>query len=665
MVPGNPVYGSADVSWFDHRSRRVLYEFQMQDKNPVALSQLDPEQIASELARANVNFVYVNAKDNQGNCYYNTRIGHKHRSLGERDWLAEVIAACKKRDILVGVYFNFSRDNRMWEQEPEWRQRWQDGTLRGEAEQLNPDWDNMCHNSPYRDYILALLKEITANYDIHSYWVDRLDWGGKLPDKFSCACDYCQAKFMSEIGAPIPTHADWNDMVFRKFVQWRSRCLTRYMKEIRHAVKSVKPHVVLSLNYYAVLDVYGLWFHGQDTEDILDYVDSMTPEHHVEREGYMAVSMFTRFCRGASGGKPCELDIFRHSGDLDYITKPVEQMKAEALTTLANGGAVQVCDLVYAEGTTEPHTYDTIGEAFADVKKREPWVHGSRPVKYAALYYSKNSRTYYGRNRPEGYMYAFLGAYKALMEANIPFEVITDRFLNAKDLAAFSLLVMPDAACLSDAQNETVRQYVRQGGNLVATHKTSLLDSHGDPRQDFGLSDVLGVSYFDMVTLPLSYVKIKRETSLTAGIKVGLPLTHRDWQLKVDPQPDATISAVVVYARENINRVSHYCDPPMPDETEFPAVVSRQFGAGRVVYFPGRPDAIFAQYGHPEYQRLLVNAARWAAGTTSPPMEVRAPLSVEATLFEQPEQNRLVVHLTNFQSDAGRSLQLVTRKFMG
>jgi hypothetical protein len=650
---------------FYARMRRMLWEFQLQDKERFALSCLDAEQLADAASRAKVNFLYVHAKDNQGNAYFNTKIGKKHAGLGNRDWLAEIITACRHRDIQVGVYFNFSRDNHMWALKPKWRQLWQDGSWRGEAEQQNPDWDNMCHNSPYREYNLSMLRELTTNYDIKAYWVDRLDWGGVLPHKFSCVCPYCAEKFASEVGADLPKRVDWNDPVWRKFVLWRSRCLSTYAAEIRRAVKSIKSDVVLSLNYYAPLDIFGLWFHGQDAEDLPDAFDNLTPEVHYEREGYIGLSVFSRFCRAASGGKPFDLTLFRGSGDLDYISKSTIQMQAEVLTSAVNGGAALFDDLAYPEGRIEPRGFARIGHAYAELERREPWLMGAQPVRFAALYYSKQARVFYSRNEPQPYVLAFLGAYKALLEAHVQFEIVTDRDLNSASLSQYRMLVLPDAACMSNDQLEAIRKYVAGGGNVVATHKASLLDEGGDPRSNFGLHDVFGVSYADTVNLPVSYVRPTGVGPLTDGLDLGLPLMHRDRQLKVIAAASAEVPATLVYAREDVNRVSHNADPPMPEDSPYAAIVAHRHGKGRCVYFPGRPDAVFARWGHPEFKRMLVNAFDWCTAETPTPLSVDAPASVEATLYSQPDQNRLIVHLLNFQSEVGRSLKLVSTKFMG
>ena len=73
--------------------------------------------------------------------------------------------------------------------------------------------------------------------------------------------------------------------------------------------------------------------------------------------------------------------------------------------------------------------------------------------------------------------------------------VINDWNLNAADLAQYKVLVLPNTACLDDAQVAAIEQFVRNGGGLVASLDTSLFDEFGNPRKNFALGDVLGVDY--------------------------------------------------------------------------------------------------------------------------------------------------------------------------
>src|SRR6185295_8128173 len=88
-----------------------------------------------------------------------------------------------------------------------------------------------------------------------------------------------------------------------------------------------------------------------------------------------------------------------------------------------------------------------------------------------------------------------LGWYQALIEARIPFEMVHDQLLDQAHVHQFKALILPNLAALSDAQCRQVREYVAQGGSLIATYETSLYDEWGVRRKDFGLGDLFGVSF--------------------------------------------------------------------------------------------------------------------------------------------------------------------------
>ena len=85
--------------------------------------------------------------------------------------------------------------------------------------------------------------------------------------------------------------------------------------------------------------------------------------------------------------------------------------------------------------------------------------------------------------------------------------------------------------------------------------------------------------------------------------------------------------------------------PAIPGEpTGYPSVVVNRFGNGTSLYFAGQPDQLFNRQGHPDYERLLVNAVDWAS--PEPPVRVEAPKTIEATYWEL-EQGGYLVHLLN------------------
>ena len=116
------------------------------------------------------------------------------------------------------------------------------------------------------------------------------------------------------------------------------------------------------------------------------------------------------------------------------------------------------------------------------------------------LVYSQQTAWFYGGERAgEKVEDHTLGWYQALIESRIPFEMVHDRLLDRLfengQLGQFKTLILPNIAALSDSQCRQLREYVAQGGNLIATYETSLYDEWGARRKEFGLADLFGVSF--------------------------------------------------------------------------------------------------------------------------------------------------------------------------
>ncbi len=179
---------------------------------------------------------------------------------------------------------------------------------------------------------------------------------------------------------------------------------------------------------------------------------------------------------------------------------------------------------------------------------------------------------------------------QSLIQAKIPFTIIVDGQL--ADLSRYKVLVLADQDALSDAQVESIRRFVEQGGGLVATDNSSLLTEARWRRRKFGLADLLGRD------LPPANESRTEPTRRTFG------------------------KGRVVY----IPRVVP-SDPPPPAQLNY-RFDKRHWKLAR---------------NHEE----LVAAVEWAAAR---PLSARvfAPLSVTMELAQQKNSGAILLHLVNF-----------------
>ena len=107
--------------------------------------------------------------------------------------------------------------------------------------------------------------------------------------------------------------------------------------------------------------------------------------------------------------------------------------------------------------------------------------------------------------------------YHALVEARVPFEMVHEALLTPERLDRFKLLILADAAALSDAQCAAIRAYVGRGGSVLATFATSLYDERGRRGEDFGLADLFGVSFGGRIDGPMQNSYLSLETDPATG----------------------------------------------------------------------------------------------------------------------------------------------------
>jgi hypothetical protein len=230
----------------------------------------------------------------------------------------------------------------------------------------------------------------------------------------------------------------------------------------------------------------------------------------------------------------------------------------------------------------------------------------------------------------------------------VPFEMVHDRLLDAEHLANFKTLILPNIAALSDKQCAQLRDFVQRGGGLIATSETSLYDEAGVKRKDFGLADLLGVSFAGKIEGPMhnAYLRLEHDTAkgnpLLAGLEDAPRIVHGVWRVEV--------TAKEKFPAPPLTLIPSYPDLPMEKvfmrkpRTDIAQVFLREVGAGRVAYFPWDIDRTFWEILDLDHGKLLRNAVAWVTNEP-PPVEVRGPGVLDVAVWRQ--KNSLTVHLVN------------------
>ena len=323
--------------------------------------------------------------------------------------------------------------------------------------------------------------------------------------------------------------------------------------------------------------------------------------------------------------------------------------------------------------------YTTAQPFFEFHEKYEKYLTYRRVVAPVGVLWSQRNIDFYGRGSGElKTQLPWHGLVRALTRRRIPYVPVHVDHLD-REAARLRSVVLPGLGSLNDAQCDSIRRFVKNGGGIVACGETSLYDEWGDPRDDFGLADVFKASHRGAC--------LGQEVPSRAGFEdasghtyLGLApeLRKTVYGPKTGTEPDAVFERHAVLAGfgetdilpfggklETISvdpsaAVPLYYIPAFPvyppelswtqsRGNRVPAAVCFEHpGGGRVVYFAGDIDRCYGRDNLPDHGNLIANAVAWTVKEELP-LRLTGSGFIDCRLYSQP--GRLICHLVNLTND--------------
>ncbi len=573
--------------------------------------------------------------------------------------LRDLTAACRRHRLKLVLGLPPFPPVDLVRKHPDWRVH---PDPSGAAPKAAPDEKDLatrlgCNLGPWGDYLIELCGELVAGYGLAGFSFD----GNYHPPL--CFCPSCKAAYRQDRDRDLPARADLDQVNYREYLVWRGERLEDHYRRLQRRIKKADPDAVL-MSWTVNAGRYGHFLYSPRAMPTrLNRLFDLPMQEWWLDETNLGASVAPAFgaayLRATCGQRPCASEPYLmsrgHPAGTDSF--PAHERRTRCLLAVSHGN-------VLAESFGWPGHGDAVAGDFRAVARREQFLKGAEPLPWAALLVGEQTRQFYAyRDIPDRFLAHVFGVFRAAAEEHLPLTLVNDWDLDARSLARYAVLVLANAAALSDAQAAAVRAYVRGGGGLVATGETALCDELGRPRRDFALADLFGVSYQGRPGAPRGgkardprgVVRLDADYWNRRGGVARLSWT--DHPLVRDPRLRELVPLKSVHFRGPLVRVG---EPARADEVAvrmegdgwpgapLPAAVLRTFGKGRVAYFAAALDAALWGYAYPYQRRLLARAIGWAARSPAP-VEVRAPLCVQATSFHQAdgEARRLVVHLFN------------------
>lgn len=569
--------------------------------------------------------------------YYPTQIPLHHRSawMGDTDPFGQLLQGCRDLNMVVIARTD---PHAIWPDAREAHPEWIAVDAKGNKRRhwSNPDLSVTCALGPYNfEFMTEVHKEIMSMYQIEGIFSNR--WKGHG----ICYCEHCKEYFNEYCGNKIPLSSDRRDPIYQKYIQWRNERLKELWLLWDQEIRKINPNARYIPNGYPDKIIVG------------ELSDILFTDHQARRGMTIPWSNGKRGkeFRATMGNKPIG-GIFSVGLEEPYRWKDSVQSEAEVRIWVAEGTAngMRPWFTKFSGQLYDKRWLRFVEDIYQWHYRAEKYLRNVAPLARVGMVYSEQTEKYYGSEPSQkNYSHHGLGMYHALIEARIPFEMVNDRLLEPKHIDRYKLLILPNIAALSEHQCKLLRQYVKRGGSLLATYQTSLYDEEARPRNNFGLSDLFGVTYKNSIEGPMknSYLSINKNLQtgnyhpIVAGLEDATRIINGTWRLNVAqnekfPSPITLIPSYPDLPMEHVY--------PRVPKTDIREAYLCEIGNSRIVYFPWDIDRIFWEVLNVDHGKLLRNAVEWAANEEQP-VTVSGQGVLDVTVWKQ--KTSMTVHLVN------------------
>lgn len=561
------------------------------------------------------------------------------------DWTTGTRELARSEGMPFLAYYNVGLDNWMAKHRPEWRCV----DAAGKPEIAFGAYNWMCLRSPWRDVVLAEIRQVAEAVRPEGFWFDLLGapnaYGvGSFDPAQACFCPHCREAYRQAFGEEQPTASD--DMEIRRRVnRFGHQARIAMLRDALDVLRVIDPKMVVGYNGAGLYDA----LNGTPRE-IRDRVGLHSSEAKSHRLiSYTAKSMWAM-------GKPYQIHSYGGFMRMQpgnavgtwsaWNLIPASYMDISAAVVTAHSGRISVGVNPLPDGTFYPDEFRNLAHPFGAVREREPWLVGLESVPNVAVIYDVRSELTFLPKAVRGAMRVrqeATGLHNALVDSGMHFDVV-----NADELrpGRYAALLLADAFSAAPALHDALRAYVEGGGLLIATHETSLRDDQGNRRPDFAWADLLGVRFTGVS--PYKEANYGWLGDELRGDAPAYPVLFLTEVLEVECTSARSL-AELVYP-EGHRTPERFTDGEtgythFKQFTGKPLVTINTVGKGKVIYIAAPIGQEISLREDPWLKRLVAFAVRKYAANLA--LDVKAPAGIQAVFGRKDNGATHVLSLVN------------------
>ena len=614
----------------------------------------DPHQVLAAVRAMGASMLRYPAIGWGAHFFQQSRWLPKYPLIGDRDLYGEISEVMRAHGVKMMAYCHYGVLYHQLEQlRPDWLARASDGT----ALVWNGQHRMACLNhTSFVEAMRNAIVEVVDAYRPDAVYLDGPAWYGQ------CYCDDCRRLYEKIYEEKMPDELTAADGSLQKMGRIRDEVIASVVRDVRQAIAGVRDCPLLfNMSLHSRPD------HGTGCpERTSAYADGANTTE-VHRPGSFW-SMLESVKLGQALGK----------ASLCYLPPgPYDTMRTyDSLETFVLGCAYFMHGGTPMLQTVSSYLRDQTGAAvmrkFLDATRPHFDIYyRAQPLRELGLVYSRSTADY-GPGGVSEFNKAFTGAFRALLHGHRQFTCLFDTQLSRETLREYKVLYLPSVSVVSSDHAAALREFVHEGGVIIASGLFSLFDHEGRQRDNFALADIMGVDFVQVQAdepyrareyrqtgpaqgyslIPEAYIRLEdaavRSDKYPAGFLVpvsdavvGVPALKRFIEYAV-VAPGRTAEVLATLYLPAGGAFGKEVDLPLGSP---PAITVNRFGRGKVVYVSAPLEKIVLRRRLPEARDLIVRMVDLALDDR-PIVKLDGPPGVIVNVIQREEAK--FVNLLNY-----------------
>lgn len=374
----------------------------------------------------------------------------------QRNLAQEIIDNAHANGCRIIVYHRHMEDHQLFLDHPEWAAR----DWKGEA--LQERREKICFNSPYEDFLLTRLLEL-VDMGADGFYFDEVH----MP-KAGCWCENCKRLFTEQTGLQHPESYDPGNPLWHRLADFNNATIERVFRHYRAAIHERNPECVMLIGS----NTWPTMADRHMTNRLFRIADSMKTEFD------LANRMGGRILQPAAGSTPFDHEVklalgYTLSRDACDGRPPhiwTFNLQDETSALYAAAGIMAhgcIANIDVREQTIPNMAY---AAAFALGDRVSPYLHRTKPLRWAAVHYSEVAKDHYALDGPECWrqvLFPVYGAYLALFREHLPVGIVTDSQLEEGLPHGLRVLFVPAPDLLTERMKQVVGDFAAAGGVVI------------------------------------------------------------------------------------------------------------------------------------------------------------------------------------------------------